>query len=191
VLKTAPSDTVKALLQHGKRNEAMELYRRDGATRTDIDHLNKAEGIATERGISLDRALSEILNPRPKSAPLTPGRSVQPRDASTYRRRRQWAFRFLSAGAIVLGVGVTLIIVAVVVTVVINLSTPCGWPGNENYLCSGNGAGLLNLLFSFAALLIGLGGVGLLVAVVLGVLAYLGRRRQKRAQAQRSEQTVP
>lgn len=45
----------------------MKLYRQEGATGVDINYLNTADSIATDRGISLDEALSKVVNWEPAS----------------------------------------------------------------------------------------------------------------------------
>jgi hypothetical protein len=90
---------------------------------------------------------------------MTQRRPAHPQGSSTYRRRRQWAFRFLSGGAIALSFGGALAVFGGVAAVF----TPCEWGSS----CRGNDELVPHLLWYSGALLIGLGVVGLLVALIL------------------------
>jgi hypothetical protein len=103
MLTTAPSDTVKALLRQGKRREAMRVYRREGATGTDINYLNTAESIATDRSVSLDEALAAFSRTSSAATPPTtePG-------SPTVSRRRSAGVYTLYALAVLTVVGAAL-----------------------------------------------------------------------------------
>jgi hypothetical protein len=73
MLTVVPSEIVKSLVKQREWSKATTLYRQEGANEWDISYLIAAEDAARRRGISLDEALSEILNQPSGSTPTAEG----------------------------------------------------------------------------------------------------------------------
>lgn len=156
-MTVVPSDAVTDLLRQGKRNQAMKQYRREGATDEDINYLNTADSIATDRSISLEDAV-----PKGPPAPIE-------KTAAGFG----WGTVILYGTCWILGIGVLWLDIAA--WIIVNaVNSPCS--GEPISFCGGHWTVGEELFVIAVALL----GIGLLALPFLVRLRHMSRKRTGR-----------
>jgi hypothetical protein len=130
MLTVVPSDTVKDLLRQGKRSQAIQLYRQEGASRTDINYLNTADSIATDRGISLDEAFAGIIDHAPLST-SQPAGVVTLTSNALATGRGSFALRCLGCFSLLLG-GIVGLFTLVILRATADMTFSCDPSGDPS-----------------------------------------------------------